>query len=626
LVRLELHSALPRQILAAATDVAVKETLNGAYFVTFTYPRLPDDRDRYDNLIEKNLVRFPTGLSDRGVAGQFFVIKRVDEERRGMRVTKQVEAHHVAFDLNRYYLDDYVDFSANKPPSFLLAKIGNGTPYTMATVGSFDNQDVFDFGEKRKGDLMSEVAALYKGELAYDNYKITLTTRKGGNYGAEIRYRKNLAGIVRKSHDMERITRLYGYGKNGLTIEGLGGRTTKFIDSQYADPAHLFEDSADFPEIEDKSALLDAMQRYLREHELPKVSYDIDFVQLEKADPEFRAEAIREVGDTITVIDDTMGYRFDARVTEFERYPFEPKKGRVTLANFRELTAGDYIFKATAASQRAIVYTSENAVLKGVKYDDSITLVDGLGMIVSDERNVARVRLGQIGAGEYGMRVDGGYIKITGGLPNSQVAGAARWDGRTTLITDGGIYTGKIVAGQIEAETLSAITANLGHINAGSITGVTITGSMIQTRPPGQYPRTEFSSDGNLMGAYHSVGNSIEIVPNDAGAPAIKLFRNGAFMGSINTLLSRGVEMDGNYYFNGNINTSWSRIRNGSTTLENELAKRPDEGAIQQLLGYKVDWTDANSNFAVNMSFDPGTRNLKLFSGTSTLATVNIPK
>src|SRR5690606_33792709 len=47
--------------------------------------------------------------------------------------------------------------------------------------------------------------------------------------------------------------------------------------------------------------------------------------------------------------------------------------------------------------------TSKNAVLKGVKYDDSITLVDGMGMAVSDDLDRIRVRLGQVAAGEYGM-------------------------------------------------------------------------------------------------------------------------------------------------------------------------------------------------------------------------------
>ncbi|MCU6709366.1 phage tail protein [Paenibacillus sp. J5C_2022] len=545
--RLELHSIIngqpAKQILAAASDVCVREQLNGQYYVTFIYPRLPDDKSRYDALAERNEIKFPDGVE----RGQRFVIKRVDEERRGLRIFKRIEAHHMAFELNRYYLDDFVDFSAAQPPDYTLGLIGNGTPYTMAVNGTFDNQDVFDFGEKRKHDLLAEVRTLYNGELAYDDEIITLTTRKGGNYGVEIRYRKNLTGIVRKSHDMERITRLYGYGKNGLTIEGHAGHSVKYIDSQYADAGHLFEGSVDFPEIDDQARLLDAMQRHLLTVELPKVSYEIDFVQLEKVDVDFRAEAINEVGDTITIIDESMGYRFDARVTEYERYPFEPKRGRVVLANFRELKTSDYVWMATVGSKRAMKYTSDNAVLKGTKYDDSITLVDGFGMAVSDDFNRTMVRLGQTGPGEYGLALFNKSGVRT--IWQDSATGNAYFSG--TLQAANGDFTGSITAtsgtiggwtinatslsgsGTISGGTITGSSVNGGSITGTSvfgsyITGGTITGAFITTSAT--YPRMELSNTLNLLGAYASSTKYIEIIANSAGDPQLYFNSSSGFM------------------------------------------------------------------------------------------------
>lgn len=526
--RLEVHSIIggqpAKQILAAASDICVRESLNGQFYVTFTYPRLPDDKNRYDALVEASEVRFPADLSDKGIAGQYFVIKRVDEERRGLRIYKRVEAHHVVFELNRYYLDDYVDFSAAQPPSFQLGLIGAGTPYTFVVEGTFADNDVFDFGEKRKFELLNEVRTLYNGELAYDNTAITLTTHKGGNYGVEIRYRKNLAGITRKSHDLERITRLYGYGKNGLTIEGHSGHTTKYIDSEYADPAHLFEGSVDFPEIDDKDRLLAEMQRYLATVELPKVSYEIDFVELEKVDEDFRSEAIREVGDTITVIDESLGYRFEARVTDYERYPFEPKRGRVTLANFREMRTADFVFEATVGSKRAMLYTSENAVLKGVKYDDSITLVDGLGVRVSDDMDRQMIRLGQTGPGEYGMAM---YNKAGARtIWQDASTGDARFSGTlVAAIINGGTITGATVNGT----TINGGTINAGTLIGGSITGSIITGSLIQTTSSGSYPRAEMSNTDKMFKVESSSLARIEMraFGSPTSVPSLR-FENGS--------------------------------------------------------------------------------------------------
>ncbi|QNK54577.1 phage tail protein [Paenibacillus sp. PAMC21692] len=505
--RLEVHSVIngqpARQILTAATDVCVKETLNGQFYVTFSYPRLPDDNSRYAALAEANEVRFPSDLSDAGLAGQYFVIKRVDEERRGLRVYKRVEAHHVAFDLNRYFYDGYIDFLAAQQPTHQLGLLALGTPYTFTVEGTFPATDIFEWGEKRRFDLLNEVRALYNGELAFNNTAITLTTRRGGNYGVEIRYRKNLTGIVRKSHDMERITRLYGYGKAGLTIEGLPGHSVKYIDSTYATPGHIYEGSVEFPDIDDQARLLAEMQRYLATVELPKVAYEVDFVELEKVDVDFRAEAIRSVGDTVTIIDESMGYRFDARVTEYERYPFEPKRARIVLANFRELKTADYVFQATVGSKRAITYTTKNAVLKGVKYDDSVTLVDGFGMRVSDDMNRTMVRLGQTAPGEYGLALFNkagvrtiwqdsatgnayfsGTLQAANGSFSGSITATSGTIGGWTINSGSLSGSGSIIGGSIIGSSVSG-----GSVMGTTITGGTITGTTIQSAASGDFVR-----------------------------------------------------------------------------------------------------------------------------------------
>lgn len=586
---LELHSIIGgqtiRQILVSATDVCVKEILNGQFYVTFTYPKLPEDSSRYAALREGNEIKFPDGIE----RGQRFIIKRADEERRGLRVYKRVEAHHVAFELNRKYYDGYIDFAAAQQPETLLALLGSGTGYTFAVGGTFPATDIFNWGEDRRHNLLQDVADVFGGELAYDNNTITLTTRAGANYGTEIRYRKNLTGISRKSHDMERITRLYGYGKNGLTIEGLPGHTVKYIDSPYFDAGHPYEGSVKFPDIGDQSELLAAMQRHLATVELPKVSYEIDFVQLEKADPTFAPEAIRSVGDTVTVIDEPMGYRFDARVTEFERYPYEPKRGRVVLANFRELSAADYVWQATVGSQRAIQFTSDNAVLKGVKYDDSITLIDGYGMRVSDDLNRTMLRIGQTAPGEYGLAMFNKSGVRT--LWQEAATGNAYFAG--TLQAANGSFSGSISAtsGFIGGWTIGASSlSGSGTIIGGSVigstlTGGTITGALIQTQSSGVYPRVELSNTSNIFkvassntafieavayGSPTSVpslrfeNSEVAVTLTPSSNPLVGLTLNGpALHAEINRITLRGY--NGVYFLN------WASIRSegsGPTPVE----------------------------------------------------------
>ena|GEM_PF-3034998 len=86
-------------------------------------------------------------------------------------------------------------------------------------------------------------------------------------------------------------------------------------------------------------------------------------------------------------------------------------------------------------------------------------------------------------------------------ISDSVISSALSWNEKTTLLTGDGIYTGTVEATQISAETLSAISANLGSITAGSISSVsiyssTITGSTIQTQSERVISKNCFEYDG----------------------------------------------------------------------------------------------------------------------------------
>lgn len=86
------------------------------------------------------------------------------------------------------------------------------------------------------------------------------------------------------------------------------------------------------------------------------------------------------------------------------------------------------------------------------------------------------------------------------------------------------LKAGSVIAEKIDVAKLSAISADLGHITAGLIEAITIIGSLIQTATTGQ--RIELSSVDNLLKAVNTEGNTLSILPNVSGAPAIE-FING---------------------------------------------------------------------------------------------------
>ena len=394
--QLSLYVGAMRHILAYASEVRVYQSFDENY-VSFVYPRMEDDEARYAAITEDNIVAFPAEYG-----GQQYKIRSVAEIRQGRRIYKAVEAHHVAISLNQYYFDGYIDFQAAVPLADMLALLSADTPYDFAIAGAFAAKDVFSWGEDRKRNLLDQLAELYGAEISFNNYTITLSPQIGGNYGARVIYRHNMQGIQRKSHNMERITRLFPYGKNGLTLESVS-HPEKYLDSPLYDPDNPFEASVTFAEIENQAQLLAEAQKHLAKYEAPSVTYSVDFVEMEKIYPEFDAYKIRGIGDIITVKDDELNYEFQARVVEWTHYPFEPKRGSVSLANFRELSKDDYIHEARTGVKKAMRYTSINAVLKGQRYDDSVSFVDGRGIGVSNPAGQELVRLGQTSPGVYGL-------------------------------------------------------------------------------------------------------------------------------------------------------------------------------------------------------------------------------
>ncbi|RJE90668.1 hypothetical protein D3P07_00745 [Paenibacillus sp. 1011MAR3C5] len=331
--KLELWSNEGRlAYLPAASSVRVREVLNGEYYITFRYPKLPGDDERYEMIETGYEIRFPNEIEK----DQRFLIWKSDEKHDVSNAYMEIEAHHIFFDLGRYYHEDYIDFAAAQTIETMLTRLFAGTPFMFNINGTFIAQDIFEWGEKSKLALLHELREVFNADLSYDNYTVTFTTRKGVNSGKQIRYRKNLKSIRRTVQDTERITRLYGYGKDGLTIEGYLGHTKKYLDSPYYDSQRPYEGKMEWSDIDEQSKLLAVMERYLKNYELPRESYDIESIELSEVN----------VGDDVLVINEKMGYHLSARIYEHERNPFEKRVSpRFVLGNYRELYVSDYLLQ-----------------------------------------------------------------------------------------------------------------------------------------------------------------------------------------------------------------------------------------------------------------------------------------
>ncbi len=204
---------------------------------------------------------------------------------------------------------------------------------------------------------------------------------------------------------------------------------------------------------------------------------------------------------------------------------------------------------------------------------------------------------------------------------------------------------------QVSEETLQALDGDVGmstaddapdpvRLWAGSVSKETApwrvhksgfgvaTGWRIQSKD-GAYPYVVMDPDNDLFAAYQDPNNYIIMTPLYLGSPAIRFIQNSGERGRLYSSSNQFVvsassslllDSGGDIFlepgvFGGRVVTRWSTMYNPGTNT-----------TLQDELNNKQDLADAWNAYGVNLTFDPTTRNLKMYNRSgSQIAIVNIP-
>ncbi|MFT9848528.1 phage tail spike protein [Aneurinibacillus sp. REN35] len=310
-------------VLEHAKDVRVYEKLNGEHTLEFVLPR---NDPKWQYIEAENFIK---------ADGHLFIIRTTEEQRdNNGRLLSNIQCEHIFTEL----LDEYIQYEEliNVTPPFALERFLNGTRFHPDATRLTGNRDL----EVEDGTPITAINLMLKewnAEVmcaglpgADGRFKVTLLPERGVDRGAQIRYRKNLKSIKRTVDSRSVITRLYVYGKDGLGIEGALKNTggLSYIDSPHIGMyRHPKKGPVTFNDIEDPDELYEAGLKHLATVDTPQLTYEVDVMELE--------DEQKELGDTVRVIDEELGIDVSARIVEYERYPYEPWRGKVVLANFR---------------------------------------------------------------------------------------------------------------------------------------------------------------------------------------------------------------------------------------------------------------------------------------------------
>ncbi|WP_342428557.1 phage tail spike protein [Paenibacillus sp. FSL L8-0158] len=434
-------------------------------------------------------------------------------------------------------------------------------------------------------------------------------------------------------------------------------------------------------DIEEPEDLLKATRKALAEQENVTLEVTVSTADLFKID---NSEPEPHLGDAVMCIDPAMDMnKLKARITELTEYPYsrdkhsEPTISNVNLRDYADIISDlernkniiNNLFSNGKIRTEVFESFAKQAV---IDIDNSKTEIkyDQRGIVLQDQTNV----LNQVIMTSNGvvLTTDGGKTartaitargvvaeQIVGQLGNfvSLVIGSGN---NVTKINTNGIsagnddYTiapfrvdmqGNVVArsikltGQIDNSEMNASDIKASTVNASTIRGSKligneieggiITGALFRTAREGR--RIEINSNG--LTAYNSRGGeSISLGQyNDGGG--LLFMDNGSRRGSVygdqngfHLGNMAGVYIhstDDMVYFSGEVDFSQATVSGLKLEVENIEGLRD---IIRELRNEVASLRgDTYNDIIVNATFDPSSRNLKLFSRTRTVATVNIP-
>lgn len=140
----------------------------------------------------------------------------------------------------------------------------------------------------------------------------------------------NLRSIAFKGESTDLVTRLYPYGKDGLTIANINGGIEYIENYQYSNKV-ISASWTDERYTVAANLKADA-EKKLAEMAVPVRSYECDVIDLAKLESRY-AMFDFALYKVVTLIDRVRGVRMNHQILEYQEYPEQPQKNIITLAS-----------------------------------------------------------------------------------------------------------------------------------------------------------------------------------------------------------------------------------------------------------------------------------------------------
>lgn len=294
-------------------DYYIKESSSGLDELVF---EIPITDENYPYILEEAPV----------VEQQKYIIKAVDADEETAKVKCQL-------DIDEWLSDMYIGFTNGSDTLYNTVQKVLPGGWSILDDAHLNTRMTIELEAGTAYDVLTSCASAYGVKFRFDNVARTLTLCIPENnqpIGVFVTRQLNMTELNYKGKSTDFATRMYAYGKDGMTFETLNDGKPYVDDHRYSDKivSVYWKDER----YTDPQSLLDAAKLNLAALAVPSRSYSCSVADLAQTNPELYSFQDFSLFNVVTLIDDVKGTRINHVVAEYTRYPHYPENNEVTLS------------------------------------------------------------------------------------------------------------------------------------------------------------------------------------------------------------------------------------------------------------------------------------------------------
>ena len=370
-------------VLENAYDIIATGEINGIDTLEFSLPFRDSKRQYLEN--EKQ-VR---------VGSAAYRIRTITDEKneQGTAITS-VYAEAAFYDLGFSVKKAEITFNADTadvPIAYAL----KDTDWSIGSV-NVRTKRTWTSTEKNVLAILRKVQDLHGGDLVFDNAEktVSLLTFSGTDSGALFCYKKNMKSIKRVIDTQSLITRLYAYGKDGMTFASINDGKEYVEDTTYTKEVRV--STLDCSSFTNPYQMLEYAEMRLADYASPRISYVLNAMDLSSLTGYEHEQW--NLGDIVTVKDDELNLSIKTRIVRREYNLKEPWNTVLELSTtLRELgdSSSQWDAAADTLSSTNLVDSQEMKDLvpfnhlKNSRADSGLSYWENSGFEVDAENGVS---------------------------------------------------------------------------------------------------------------------------------------------------------------------------------------------------------------------------------------------